>query len=63
MGEAVGWFSYVEDLDGIFIEFVEIYKVLVMKKLGWYFNLKKCKFIKLFFCWVIKVMGLLWVME
>lgn len=40
MGEAGGRFSYVEDPDGTWIEFVETHKVPVLKKLGWYINLK-----------------------
>ncbi len=40
MGEAGGRFSYVEDPDGTWIEFVETHKVPIMKKLGWYINLK-----------------------
>lgn len=41
MGEAAGHFSYIEDPDGYWIEFVETHKVPIMKKLGWYLNLKK----------------------
>lgn len=41
MGEAAGHFTYVEDPDGTLIEFVETHKIPVMKKLGWYLNLKK----------------------
>ncbi len=41
MGEAAGHFSYIEDPDGTLIEFVETHKVPVLKKLGWYINLKK----------------------
>ena len=43
MGEAGGRFSYIEDPDGTWIEFVETHKVPVMKKLGWYINLKNRK--------------------
>ncbi len=43
MGEAGGRFSYIEDPDGALIEFVETHKVPVMKKLGWYINLKNKK--------------------
>lgn len=39
MGEAGGRFSYIEDPDGTWIEFVETHKVPIMKKLGWYINL------------------------
>ncbi len=41
MGEAAGYFSYVEDPDGTLIEFVESHKIPVIKKLGWYINLRK----------------------
>jgi catechol 2,3-dioxygenase-like lactoylglutathione lyase family enzyme len=41
MGEAAGHFSYIEDPDGTLIEFVETHKIAVLKKLGWYLNLKK----------------------
>ncbi len=43
MGEAGGRFSYIEDPDGTWIEFVETHKVPVMKKLGWYVHLKNKK--------------------
>ncbi|WNJ20805.1 VOC family protein [Pontibacter sp. G13] len=41
MGEAAGSFSYIEDADGTLIEFVETYKVPLLKKLGWYLDMKK----------------------
>lgn len=41
MGEAAGHFSYIEDPDGALIEFVETHKIPVMKKLGWYLDLRK----------------------
>lgn len=41
MGEAAGLFSYVEDPDGTLIEFVETHKIPILKKLGWYLNLRK----------------------
>lgn len=41
MGEAAGHFSYIEDPDGTLIEFVETHKIPIMKKLGWYLDLKK----------------------
>jgi catechol 2,3-dioxygenase-like lactoylglutathione lyase family enzyme len=40
MGEAAGHFSYVEDPDGTLIEFVETHKVAILKKIGWYLNLR-----------------------
>jgi catechol 2,3-dioxygenase-like lactoylglutathione lyase family enzyme len=41
MGEAAGHFSYIEDPDGTLIEFVETHKVPILKKLGWYLDLRK----------------------
>ncbi|HYG52326.1 MAG TPA: VOC family protein, partial [Flavobacteriales bacterium] len=41
MGEAGGHFSYIEDPDGTLIEFVETHKIPIVKKIGWYLNLKK----------------------
>ena len=40
MGEAAGRFSYIEDPDKILIEFVEAHKLPIVKKLGWYLDLK-----------------------
>ena len=40
MGEAAGTFSYNEDPDGTLIEYVETYKVPIMKKMGIYLNLR-----------------------
>jgi catechol 2,3-dioxygenase-like lactoylglutathione lyase family enzyme len=41
MGDASGHFSYIEDPDGTLIEFVETYKIPILKRFGWYLNLKK----------------------
>ena len=41
MGEAAGHFSYIEDPDGTLIEFVETHKVPLLKKLGWYLDLRQ----------------------
>ncbi len=41
MGEAAGHFAYIEDPDGTLIEFVETHKVPVIKKFGWYLDLRK----------------------
>lgn len=41
MGEAAGHFSYIEDPDGTLIEFVETFKIPVLKKLNWYLDLRK----------------------
>jgi catechol 2,3-dioxygenase-like lactoylglutathione lyase family enzyme len=41
MGEAAGHFAYIEDPDGTLIEFVETHKVPILKKIGWYLDLRK----------------------
>lgn len=41
MGAAAGHFTYTEDPDGTLIEFVETHKVPILKKIGWYLNLKQ----------------------
>lgn len=43
MGQAAGRFSYIEDPDGAWIEFVETHKVPVMEKWNWYLNIKNRK--------------------
>ncbi|MDR0573799.1 MAG: VOC family protein [Tannerella sp.] len=40
MGEADGHFTYVEDPDGTLIEFVETFKIPILKKSGIYLHLK-----------------------
>lgn len=40
MGEAAGHFSYTEDPDGTLIEFVETHRVPIIKKIGFYLNLR-----------------------
>lgn len=58
MGEAAGRFSYIEDPDGTLIEFVETHKVPVMKKFGWYINLKNRNPKKHLPYWMLLAMGL-----
>jgi catechol 2,3-dioxygenase-like lactoylglutathione lyase family enzyme len=58
MGEAGGRFSYIEDPDGALIEFVETHKVPIMKKLGWYLNLKNRDPKKSLPTWMLKAMGM-----
>ncbi len=41
MGEAAGHFTYIEDPDGTLIEFVETKKIPILKKIGWYLDLRK----------------------
>nr|HMP31069.1 VOC family protein [Saprospiraceae bacterium] len=41
MGEAAGRFAYIEDPDGTLIEFVETHKIPIVKKLNFYYDLRK----------------------
>jgi catechol 2,3-dioxygenase-like lactoylglutathione lyase family enzyme len=54
MGEAAGHFAYIEDPDGTLIEFVETHKVPIIKKLGWYLDLRKRDPNKPLPTWMIK---------
>lgn len=56
MGEAAGHFSYIEDPDGTLIEFVETHKIPIIKKLGWYLNLKKRNPEKPLPNWILKAL-------
>ena len=58
MGEAAGHFSYIEDPDGTLIEFVETHKVPILKKFGWYLNLRKRNPEKFLPDWVVKALGM-----
>ena len=57
MEKAGGRFCYVEDPDGTLIELVETHAVPILKKAGWYLNLKKRKKNKPLPSWMIKAMG------
>ncbi len=58
MGEAAGHFAYVEDPDGTLIEFVETHKIPILKKIGWYLNLKKRNPEKPLPNWILKSLSL-----
>jgi hypothetical protein len=58
MNEASGRFSYIEDPDGTLIEFVEAYKLPILKKLGWYLHLEKRNPNKALPNFLFKAMGL-----
>jgi catechol 2,3-dioxygenase-like lactoylglutathione lyase family enzyme len=58
MGKSGGRFAYAEDPDGTLIEMVETHKVPILKKLGWYLNLKKRGQHKPLPDWMVSVMGL-----
>lgn len=57
MGEAAGHFSYIEDPDGALIEFVETHKIPIIKKIGWYLNLKKRGQLKPLPKWFFKLLA------
>lgn len=54
MGEAAGYFAYIEDPDGTLIEFVESHRVPIIKKLGWYLDLRRRDPHKPLPSWMIK---------
>jgi catechol 2,3-dioxygenase-like lactoylglutathione lyase family enzyme len=56
MGEAAGHFSYIEDPDGTLIEFVETHKIPILKKIGWYLNLRKRDATKPLPDWMLKAL-------
>jgi catechol 2,3-dioxygenase-like lactoylglutathione lyase family enzyme len=58
MGEAAGHFTYIEDPDGTLIEFVETKKIPILKKLGWYLDLRKRKPGKALPDWMLKTMAM-----
>lgn len=58
MGEAAGRFSYIEDPDGTLIEFVETHRVPILKKIGWYLNLRNKPPGKSLPRWMLRAMGL-----
>lgn len=58
MGEAAGRFSYIEDPDGTLIEFVETHKLPLLKKIGWYLDLRKRDPRKPLPNWMLKTMSL-----
>ncbi|MDX1683670.1 MAG: VOC family protein [Saprospiraceae bacterium] len=58
MGEAAGRFAYIEDPDGTLIEFVETYRIPLIKKIGWYLNLRNRDARKKLPRWMLKALGL-----
>jgi hypothetical protein len=41
MGEASGRFAYVEDPDGTLVELVETYRLAILRRLGWFLDLRR----------------------
>lgn len=58
MGEAAGHFTYIEDPDGTLIEFVETKKIPIIKKLGWYLDLRKRPAEKPVPSWMMKALAM-----
>lgn len=58
MDNASGRFCYIEDPDGTLIELVETHKVPILKKLGWYLDLRKRNKEKPLPNWMIKLIAL-----
>ena len=58
MGEAAGHFTYIADPDGSLIEFVETHKIPIMKKIGWYLDLRKRDAKKSLPKWLLLALGL-----
>lgn len=58
MESAAGRFAYVEDPDGTLIELVETHKLPILKKLGWFLDLRKRKHQKPLPKWMLGMMGL-----
>lgn len=58
MENAAGRFCYIEDPDGTLIELVETHKVPVLKKMGWYLNLKEERYSKPLPKWMVSLLGL-----
>lgn len=58
MGEAAGHFTYIEDPDGTLIEFVETKKIPIMKKFGWYLDLRKRAPEKSLPTWMLKALAM-----
>lgn len=58
MGDAAGHFTYIEDPDGTLIEFVETYKVPLIKMLGISLNMENKEPDALIPDWIIKLLNL-----
>ncbi len=54
VGEASGHYSYIADPDGTWIEFIETYKIPLIKGIGWYLDLRKRRPEKSIPDWMLK---------
>ena len=58
MDHASGRFCYIEDPNGTLIELVETHKVPILKKIGWYLDLRKRNIEKPLPNWMIKMLAI-----
>ena len=56
MGEASGHFTYIEDPAGTLIEFVETHRMPIVKKIGWYLDLRRRSAHKPLPDWMLKTL-------
>ena len=57
MGDAAGHFSYIADPDGTLMQFVETHKVPILKKIGWYLNMKNRNHEKSLPDWMLRTLS------
>jgi catechol 2,3-dioxygenase-like lactoylglutathione lyase family enzyme len=57
MGEGAGRFAYIEDPDGTLVEFVEAYRLAIVKRLGWYLDLRRRPPGKALPRWMLRTLG------
>jgi catechol 2,3-dioxygenase-like lactoylglutathione lyase family enzyme len=58
MGEAAGRFAYVEDPDGTLVEFVETHRIPILRKLGWYLDLRRRDARRGLPRWMVRALGM-----
>jgi catechol 2,3-dioxygenase-like lactoylglutathione lyase family enzyme len=58
MGEGSGRFAYVEDPDGTLVEFVETYRLTLLRQLGWFLDLRRRPPEKRLPRWLLAALGL-----
>ena len=58
MGESSGRFAYVEDQDGTLVELVETYRLALLRRLGWFLDLRRRPPEKQLPRWLLAFLGL-----
>jgi catechol 2,3-dioxygenase-like lactoylglutathione lyase family enzyme len=58
MGEASGRFAYIEDPDGTLVELVETYRLALLRRFGWYLDLRRRPAEKQLPRWLLSCLGL-----